>query len=440
MAHGPGGTPETIYALSSGALPAGIAVVRLSGPLAHAALAALAPGPLPPPRQAALRRLVDGAGTTLDEALVLRFAHGASVTGEAMAELHCHGGRAVVAAVMRALEAAVPCRIAEPGEFTLRAHENGRIDLAGAEALADLIAAETSAQHAQAARAVSGALHARAEAWRSALLRAMALIEVTIDWADEEVPEEIGPEVATLLSGVAEEIGRELALADGAHRLRHGYEVAILGAPNAGKSSLLNALAGREAAIASPIPGTTRDVIELRYDLEGLPVIFLDTAGIRATEDRIERLGVERATARAAAAEMRVALSAPDAPLSPEIAALLRPGDLRLTSKGDLAGAHGPGVISAETGAGLPEMLRAIGARLRNIAPQGGLIAHERQARALSAGLAALHAAQMGLDRQGAEEVSEDLRRAVGALERLIGRIGVEDVLGEVFGRFCLGK
>jgi tRNA modification GTPase len=432
---------DTIHALSSGEPPAGVAVIRVSGPAAEAAVAALAPGPLPPPRRAVLRALRAPDGEVLDEALVLRFPEGASFTGEAMAEFHCHGGRAVVRAVLAALEASVPCRMAEPGEFTLRAWRNGRLDLAGVEALSDLVSAETEAQRRQAARLVSGGLRARAESWRDRLVRAMALVEVTIDWADEEVPEDVSPEVAEILGGLLREIDRELALADGAERLRHGYEVAILGAPNAGKSSLLNALAGREAAITSPVPGTTRDVVELRYDLEGLPVIFLDMAGLRATDDPVERIGVERARDRAAGAELRVALSAPDAPLTEEVSSLLRPGDLRVRAKADLGVAPGTGeAVSAVTGERLGALLDRIATCLRACTPQGGLVAHRRQRRALEGGREAIELARKGLDRTGAEEVSEELRRAVRALERLIGAVGVEDVLDEVFSRFCLGK
>jgi len=434
-----GDPSDTIYAISSGPPPAAIAVLRVSGPRAEAVLATLAPGPLPAPRRAALRRLVDAEGGLLDEALVLRFEAGASATGEPMVELHCHGGRAVLAAAMDAVAAAGPCRMAEPGEFALRAFLNGRMDLAAAEALGDLIAAETEAQRAQAARLIGGALHARAAAWREALLRALALVEVTIDWADEEVPEDVSPEVAALIDRVAGEIASELAVADGAERLRHGLEVAIIGAPNAGKSSLLNALAGREAAITSAVPGTTRDVIELRYDLNGLPVVFLDMAGLRPTEDAVEEIGVARARERAEAAELRLLLEANDAPAGPEARALLRPGDLRAISKADLA--PGPGMsVSAKTGEGIPALLEAIAAALAERAPSGGLVAHRRQRAALETGYLALISARSGLDRLGAEEVSEDLRSGLRALERLIGRVGVEDVLGEIFGAFCLGK
>lgn len=431
------GEAATIYALSSGPPPAGIAVIRVSGPRAGGALGALAGG-LPAPRRAALRRLRDAEGAVIDEALVLWLPGPGSATGEDMGEIHCHGGRAVIGAVMAAVASAGPARLAEPGEFTERAFLNGRLDLSDVEALGDLIAAETEAQRRQAAGLMAGALKHRAEAWRTALLRALALVEVTIDWADEEVPEDVSPEVRGLIAGVAGEIRHALAVSAGAARLREGFEVAILGAPNAGKSSLLNALAGREAAITSPHPGTTRDVIELRYDLGGIPVVFLDTAGLRETADAVEAEGVARARARAEAADLRLLLEAPDAPAEALGEALLRPGDLRRATKGDLTGAAG--AISAATGDGLPALLAEIEARLADRIPKEGLVAHARQARALETGLAALDAAVEGLDRRGAEEVSEDLRRGLSTLERLIGRVGVEEMLGEVFARFCLGK
>ncbi|MGF1444675.1 MAG: tRNA uridine-5-carboxymethylaminomethyl(34) synthesis GTPase MnmE [Pikeienuella sp.] len=429
---------DTIFAPATGAGRAGVAIVRISGPASAAVLTAVTARALPPPRRAVLREIRGSDGTLIDQALVLRFPEGASFTGEAVAEIHCHGGRAVLQAVLAAVGAVAGTRLAEPGEFTLRAFEAGRMDLAEVEALGDLIAAETEAQRVQAMRAFSGGLKAKAEAWRQALLRALALTEATIDWADEEVPEAVGPEVGALLTGVVDEIGAELAVADGAAKLRHGLEVAILGAPNAGKSSLLNALAGREAAITSARPGTTRDVVELRYDLAGLPVIFLDTAGLRAAGDEIEAEGIARAQARARAADLRLLLAAPDAPLPPEALALESAGDLRVAAKSDLG--PGPGqAVSARTGAGVPELLAEIGRRLEGRAGIG-LVSHERQRLALEAGASALARAAEGLESEPAELISEGIRTGIVALERLVGRIGVEEVLGEVFSSFCLGK
>lgn len=430
----------TIHALASGSGTCGVAVIRVSGHHADTVLTALTAAPLPAPRYAALRRLWSADGTLLDQALVLRFPAGTSFTGEPVVELHCHGGAAVVRAVLDAVAAAGPSRLAEPGEFTLRAFRNGRMDLTEVEALGDLLAAETATQHRQAVRGLDGSLRTRVEAWRAALIDAAALVEVTIDWADEEVPEDVGPEVSRLLSTVVDEIDSELAVSQGAEKLRTGLEVAILGAPNAGKSSLLNALAGREAAITSPRPGTTRDVLELRYDLQGLAVTFLDTAGLRETDDAVERIGVSRARTRAEAADLRLILSAPDAPAGDDLLALARPGDIEVATKIDLrAPADGVGV-SATTGKGVADLLDLLAERLRSEVAGDGLIAHEHQRAALKTGRDALLTALTGLDDRGAEEISEDIRAATRALERLTGRIGVEDMLGAVFGRFCLGK
>jgi len=430
---------DTIHALASGSGTSAIAVVRVSGPRAEAVLESLAGRPVPDPRRAVLRTLHDAAGAPIDRALVVRFAEGASFTGEASVEFQCHGGRSVVRAVLAAIAAAGPSRLADPGEFTWRAFRNGCMDLTEVEALGDLLEAETELQRRHALRGMEGALRHKAEGWREALVSALALAEVTIDWADEEVPENVWPEVDALLERVAREIAEELALAAGARRVRHGLEVALLGAPNSGKSSLLNALAGREAAITSPLPGTTRDVVEVRYDLDGLPVVFLDTAGLQETAEPIERIGIARARDRAAAADLRLFLGAPDAGLTPSVLALERPGDIRVASKADLG--SGPGVaVSALSGAGLVDLLAAVGSVLTRRVGGEGLVAHERQHAALSSGLSALGEAREGLGGRGAEEVAEDIRTAMRALERLTGRIDVEDMLGAVFGRFCLGK
>ena len=431
---------ETIFAPASGAGVAGIAVIRLSGPATDAVLARLGGEPLTPPRRAVLRDLKDDAGGLIDRAIVLRFAAGASYTGEAAAEFHCHGGRAVVAAVLDALSRHPGCRLAEPGEFTRRAFEAGRIDLAGIEALGDLLAAETELQRRQAARGLGGALHRQAEAWRDDLIRAAALVEVTIDWADEEVPEDVGPEVARLLAGVRTGISRELALSDGAERLREGFEIAILGAPNAGKSSLFNVLAGREAAITCARPGTTRDVLELRYDLAGLPVVFLDTAGLRETVDEVEAIGIARAAERARSAALRLFLRSGDTVPSAAEEELWRPGDLRIWAKGDLETGPGDLVISALRGDGLTEMLRRIGAELSGRVAGDGLVGHLRQRRALEGAAETLAQAENALQGGEAETVAEDLRATFRALERLTGRVGAEDVLDAVFAAFCLGK
>jgi tRNA modification GTPase len=295
---------STIFALSSGRPPAAIAVVRVSGPFARNALEALAPK-IPEPRRAALRRLRDPAtGGVLDEALVLWLPGPATETGEDMVELHLHGGRAVVAAVLGALGKVPGLRPAEPGEFTRRAFENGRLDLTAVEGLADLIFAETEAQRAQAMRQFQGLLGGRAETWRARLIEALALVEARIDFSDQDVPDDlIGPALHAARQ-LLEEIDETLHDQRRGERLRDGLVVAIAGPPNAGKSSLLNAIAKREVAIVSPHAGTTRDVIEVHLDLHGFPLTLLDTAGIRLSDDPVEQEGVRRAKARAAAADL----------------------------------------------------------------------------------------------------------------------------------------
>lgn len=436
---------ETIFALSSGRPPAAIAVIRISGPNAGAALSAVI-GRVPQPRQAALATVRNPAsGERVDQAVALWFPAPASETGEDTAELQIHGGQAVIAATLRALAAQPGLRLAEPGEFTRRAFTNGRLDLTEVEGLADLIAAETEQQRRQAFRQLTGALRETAETWRKRLIEAQALIEAALDFSDEgdvtEQAREQALDAAALLRG---EIEAALADAGRGERVRAGFTVAIAGPPNAGKSSLFNALARREAAIVSSIPGTTRDVLEVHLDLGGFAVTVLDTAGIRPTDDPVERIGVERARGRAAAADLVLWVTEAGADeAGPEFAARAGQDVWILRNKIDLNPAeqgHGELCTSAVTGEGLAELearlAGAAGAALAGREPP--LVTRERQRARLAEAAAALaRAAQPDLPD---DLVAEELRAAATALGRLTGRIDVEEMLDALFGEFCIGK
>lgn len=423
---------DTIFALASAPGAAGVAVVRISGVAAFSAAERLA-GALPDARRAALRVVRDRDGAVLDEALVLRFDAGASFTGEDVVELQLHGSPAVVSAVLGELGRMDGLRQAEAGEFTRRALENGRLDLAQVEGLADLIEAETEAQRRQAMRVLSGRLGEMAEGWRRDLVRAAALVEATIDFADEDVPVDVMPEVSELLGRVLVSLEAEQNGVRVAERVRQGFEVAILGAPNVGKSTLLNALAGRDAAITSEIAGTTRDVIEVRMDLGGLPVTFLDTAGLRETEDFVEKLGIQRARERAEGADLRVLLT--DGEDLPDVE--VTPGDIVLRSKSDLSQQGG---ISGKTGEGVSDLVERIRAELANRASVIGTATRDRHRAAMEVAGGHLRAAvAMGPDAE-ADFVAEEIRTAVRALDSLVGRVDVENLLDEIFSSFCIGK
>lgn len=426
---------DTIFALASARGKAGVAVIRLSGPLAHDAVGLLCK--LPVPRHAALRRLL-WKDEVLDEALVLTFEAGASFTGETAAELQVHGSVAVVAKVLRVLSEIEGLRLAEAGEFTRRALENGRLDLAQVEGLADLIDAETEAQRRQALRVFSGALGQRIEGWRVDLVRAAALIEATIDFADEDVPVDVTPEVGALISGLLVRLKAELLGAGAAERIREGFEVAIVGAPNVGKSTLLNALAGREAAITSEVAGTTRDVIEVRMDIGGLAVTLLDTAGLRDADDVVERIGIGRAVERANAADLRVFLQEFE---GEKLLLDAGPDDIIVLNKADQRAA-GVLAISGTSGLGLDWLVDAIAQRLEHRAASAGLLIRERQRVALLQGIAALESAERLLPRavELPELIAADLRLSLRAMELMVGRIDVEGLLDEIFSSFCIGK
>ncbi|MFX0542324.1 tRNA uridine-5-carboxymethylaminomethyl(34) synthesis GTPase MnmE [Roseovarius sp. S4756] len=427
---------DTIYAMSSAQGKAGVSVIRVSGPQAHPACKALC-GDVPPARHASLRTLRGGDGQALDQALVLTFGAGASFTGEDSVEFQVHGSIAVVSAVMDALAAMNGLRVAEPGEFTRRALDNGCLDVAQIEGLADLIDAETEAQRKQALRVLSGDLGARAERWRRDLIRAAALIEATIDFADEDVPVDVSPEVEQLIIGVVADLEREISGTHVSERIRNGFEVAIVGAPNVGKSTLLNALAGRDAAITSDIAGTTRDVIEVRMDLSGLPVTLLDTAGIRETEDKIEALGVDLARRRASTADLRVFLTEPG---QAELDGFIE-GDILLIAKGDTQKGTHPG-ISGKTGHGVDELVSRIGQTLSQRAANAGVATRARHRAAMQRGAMVLQDALRFLHggEDTADLAAEELRSAVRALDSLVGRVDIESILDEIFASFCLGK
>jgi tRNA modification GTPase len=439
----------TIFALSSAPGRAGVAVVRVSGPRAGDVIDAMAP-PRPKKRIAALRRIRDAAsGETLDEGLVLWFAAPRSETGEDMAEFHLHGGPAIVKAVLAALARQPGCRLAEPGEFAGRAFANGKIDLAEAEGLADLIDAETEAQRRQALSQMGGALSELYEGWRTELIRASALVEAVIDFSDEA---DVASEAFGLARGIVgrlqEAIAQHLDDNNRGEILREGFRVVLAGPPNVGKSSLLNALARREAAIVSEEAGTTRDVIEVRLDLGGYPVIVSDTAGIREPQGSIEREGIRRTLAHAREADLVVWLSdataADAAPPPPELTARGDKFFLAVANKIDLPGgraAAGAMALSAKTGAGIEALTRRLGdiARDRIGVSASPAITRARYRQQLQACLSALSTFLSGAS--GDFELrAEDLRQAAHALGRITGRVDVEDVLGEIFGRFCIGK
>ena len=427
---------DTIFAQASAPGRAGVAVIRISGPQAFA-IAQEISGKRPEGRESVLRNLRGTGGEVIDQALLLSFPGPNSFTGEDVVEFQLHGSIAVVRAMLSLLSTFPETRMAEAGEFTRRALENEKLDLAQVEGLADLIEAETEAQRKQALRVLSGHLGARVEEWRKDLIRAAALLEATIDFADEEVPVDVTPEVTALLSKVGKALQAEAEGTYVAERVRNGFEVAIIGAPNAGKSTLLNALAGRDAAITSEIAGTTRDVIEVRMDLGGLPVTLLDTAGLRESEDKVEAIGIKRAIERAEAADLRVFLAAPDEML------VLTPqeGDIVLQPKADLLGIVANG-ISGKTGQGVSDLIDRIQSTLSERSSTIGLATHERHRVALQQAVSCLAEVDVILTRgpDFYDLAAAELRFAIRALETLVGRIDVENLLDEIFTSFCVGK
>jgi tRNA modification GTPase len=442
------GDNDTIFALATPPGRSGVAVVRISGPDARAALAALTAREPPKPRLATLRRLIGQDGVAIDDALVLWFPAPQSFTGEEVAELHLHGGPAVIAATLAALGAQQGLRLAQPGEFTRRAFDNDKLDLAQVEGIADLIAAETEMQRRQALRQSRGQLGAWLDEERAPLLRVLARLEAFIDFPDEGLPEQLYSSIDAEIRDLADALGETLRDRSG-ERLRDGLEIAILGAPNVGKSSILNILAKREAAIVSHLAGTTRDVIEVRMDIGGFPVTLADTAGLRATADEIEAEGVRRALARAEQADLRLLVFDGGAwpAIDPETAKLIDDSALCVVNKADLLREPEPIAIegratlklSCRTGLGLDPLVAAIGGRAIALmgSGSGALVTRARHRQAMEDAKAALDRA---LAARQPELKAEDLRLAVRAIGRITGRVDVEEVLDLIFKEFCIGK
>ena len=436
--------PEaTIFALASAPGRAGIAVLRLSGARVHRTLLALI-GKIPIPRRATRAQFRDpDNGELIDDGVVLFFPAPHSYTGEDVAEFHVHGSRAVIAALLDLLGRREALRLAEPGEFTRRAFENGKLDLTEAEAVADLIAAETAAQRRQALRQLDGALGALYEDWRARLMRALARLEAEIDFPEEGLPPDISAGIRGDVASLGAEIEAHLDDRHRGERLRDGVSIAILGPPNAGKSSLLNALARRDIAITSAIAGTTRDVIETRLDLGGYPVLLADTAGLRVSADSIEQEGVRRALARAEAADLRLIILDATRPEATVDLALIDGDAVIVVNKTDLAPdapiAAGALGLSVATGAGMGALLARLTEEVAKRAGDGGapLITRARHREALlqcAAALARFPLATLP------ELAAEDLRQAARALGRITGRVDVEDMLDVIFREFCIGK
>ncbi|MFL5156730.1 MAG: tRNA uridine-5-carboxymethylaminomethyl(34) synthesis GTPase MnmE [Microvirga sp.] len=432
---------DTIFATASGHGRAAVCLIRISGLESRTVLERMTER-MPEPRRAVVRTLKDPTtGEPLDQALVLWMPGPRSFTGEDQAELQIHGGLATRAAVLRALGAIDNCRPAEAGEFTRRAFLNGRMDLAQVEGLADIIDAETEAQRRQAMRQLGGRLGNAAENWRESVLQVLALLEASLDFSDEgDVPEDLEEEILGMIDRVRGEIGRAMANRSG-ERLREGLTVVLAGPPNAGKSTLLNALARRDVAIVSPVAGTTRDVIEVHCDLGGLPVIIVDTAGLRESGDMIEREGVSRARARAQDADLVLWLVPPEGGESepPQAQRLLRVGtksDLnRVRHDCDLT-------IAAATGEGLPELIARLEEEASALMGQGdAILTRERHRKALERAHAALERARAMLVGHGPLELAaEEVRLAARAIGEITGRVDVEDVLDRLFSSFCIGK
>lgn len=425
---------QTIFALATARGKAGVAIIRISGPEAFEIGRDLC-GTLPNPGRHAVRTLRSWDGAILDQALILAFQGPQSFTGEDVLELHLHGSVAVIRAVEHRILQTRLAREAEAGEFTKRALMNDRLDLAQVEGLGDLVEAETEAQRLQAQHVFSGALSKKMGQFRDVGIRAAALLTATIDFADEEVPVDVTPEVLGLLEHLNTELAAEIEGSHIAERVRDGFEVAILGAPNAGKSTLLNALAGRDIAITSSVAGTTRDVIEARLEISGLAVTFLDTAGLRETDDEVEKIGVSRAIERAVDADIRILLESDEFQLPPVLRDKV---DFTYGAKADLTGLGG---VSGLTGQGLDELINDVSSVLSERVAQVRATISARQRGGMQRAKSEFEAAVSVMRAAGEVEIAaEHVQEGLHALDSVIGRVDVENILGEIFSRFCIGK
>jgi tRNA modification GTPase len=426
---------DTIFAPATAAGRAGVAIIRVSGPAAFSAARGFG-AQLKRARMLERVALRDSEGRVLDDALVVGFPGPRSYTGEDCVELHVHGGRATLQAVMGALASVAGLRLAQPGEFTRRAFENGKLALEAVEGLIDLIEADTEAQRLQAVRQMQGQLSRQVGLWRDQLVQALAILEAAMDFADEDLPPGLLADVEARVTGLRGSLFDELRGLSAARSVREGFEVAIVGPPNAGKSTLINAISRRDVALTSDVPGTTRDVIEVRVDLKGLPVVFLDTAGLRDTADPVEALGVSRGVARAEGADLRIRLVG-----DPSEATVSDSGTIVRVAMADRFTAPVEQSVSGLTGAGVDELLDEVHARLTDRLTEAGLVVQERHRAAVAEALDCLDRALEGMRSHGAWDViCEDIRLGARALESLTGKVGVEEVLGAIFSRFCIGK
>ena len=428
---------DTIYAPATASGRAGVGILRISGPDAFSVAETIC-GTLPPPKKTALRYLRDTDGEIVDQALVISFEKGRSFTGEDVVEFQHHGSPVVASKLMEILSREGRSRPADAGEFTRRSLTNGVMDLVQVEGLADLLDADTEAQRRQAMRVMDGALTELVGAWRHDLLHAIALVEATIDFADEEVPQDVWPEVEARLRSVRKSMVDQLAGSSAASQIRTGFEIAIVGKPNAGKSSLINFLSRREVALTSEVAGTTRDIIEVRLDIGGHLVTVLDTAGLRTSSDEIERMGVELARRRAAEADIRLYLLS-DGEVDPEPGFRIHPYDIVIQGKDDDGSSGG---VSGKTGQGVSALLERIQHLLDRTGENASLLIRARHQMSVEQAVVTLGDVldRLYVGASMSEFISSDLRKVLMDLDELIGRVGVEDVLGEIFSSFCIGK